>query len=81
MRNNGNIPKTLFNELKFPEDTTSSGAVVSQRYDISHEWCQHCKMGKQHENENSKRESIAKKNHLSNDADEKIILKMKIYHC
>eukprot|EP00957_Ditylum_brightwellii_P192923 14689493-Ditylum_brightwellii.AAC.1 len=27
MRDNGDIPKSLFDELEFPEDTTSSGEV------------------------------------------------------
>eukprot|EP00957_Ditylum_brightwellii_P058203 4413800-Ditylum_brightwellii.AAC.1 len=28
MRDNGDIPKTLFDELELPEDTTNSGDVV-----------------------------------------------------
>eukprot|EP00957_Ditylum_brightwellii_P015602 1176862-Ditylum_brightwellii.AAC.1 len=44
MRDNGDIPETLFDELEFPEDTTSSGEVVPRRYGISQKWYQHCKI-------------------------------------
>eukprot|EP00957_Ditylum_brightwellii_P084733 6442826-Ditylum_brightwellii.AAC.1 len=37
MRGNDDIPKTLFDELEFPEDTTRSEYVVPQTYGISQE--------------------------------------------
>eukprot|EP00957_Ditylum_brightwellii_P045400 3441084-Ditylum_brightwellii.AAC.1 len=44
MRDNSDIPETLLDKLKFPEDITSSGEMVPKSYGISWEWYQHCKI-------------------------------------